>query len=265
MLMFVASVSLYAQSFPYYTQFTPQSVEVEYYADIEESYNASSKGQGLYDAGRALMTVGGMLTAIGVNIIVVNWATYEPSERDYHEVNLAPLFGMFYGGAGISLALIGLPLFLAGKNVSVQNNGSLMTFGVNSKGWGGIFKLGAGVSKSIALGGDFIYGYHFNRNIFLGGGVGYEWNLNMNSPSAPIYLHTRFSLGNRSVAPYLGLSLGYDNFNKAECYGCDVGVRIQKIKHSNRLVTWWISHDSKMIVRDKLNTPSITFKVARSF
>lgn len=265
-MMLAISANASAQSYPY-AKFEPIPVEVNYFADLEESYDDTlNKGQGLYDAGRALMISGGVLAATGLHIMLVHQATYEPpKEEQVDDLDLTPLVVALFGGAGASLALIGLPLFLAGKYANVQNDGTLMKIGVDSSGWGGMIKLGGGLSKSIAFGGDLIYGYHFNKNFFLGGGVGYKHNLNMKSPSSPVYVHSRFSLGNRSVAPYLGLSGGYDKLNKMPYYGCDVGVRIQKIKHSNRLVTWWLSQDYEVLVDGKHNEIFWTYKIARSF
>lgn len=265
-LMLASSASLSAQSAQYYTtNFKSQPTDIVRYADLDEVYDAPSKGQGLYDAGRTLMIAGGMLMATGAGVLIYDRVTYEPSPDGIDEMNLTPLFVMFYGGAGASLALIGLPLFFAGKHISLQNNGSLLKVGVDSNGWGGIIKLGAGFSKSIAVGGDLIYGYHFNKYIFLGGGVGYEYNLNVGDPSVPLYVHSRFSLGNRSVAPYVGLSVGYDQFNNCEYYGSDVGVRIQKIRQPNRLVTWWISSDLEVLTKNNNEDIFWTFKIARSF
>ena len=130
-MMLAISANASAQSYPY-AKFESIPVEVNYFADLEESYDTFNKGQGLYDAGRALMISGGVLAATGLHIMLVYQATYEPpKEEQVDDLDLTPLVVALFGGAGASLALIGLPLFLAGKYVNVQNEGTLMKIGVD--------------------------------------------------------------------------------------------------------------------------------------
>lgn len=222
---------------------------------VESDFVEVGKGQGLYDAGTMLLYAGGTYFAIGVGCFVADlfvetgggWSVF-------------PVVGALFGVVGTAVATIGLPLYLGGRYIGRRDGTQFITVGSSRQGWTGIVDVGLGVDAIASLHG--IYGYNFNENVFAGVGIGCDWGLLYDyvETDVPLYANVRLQLGNRRIAPYVGLRGGVSMLGYGVYGGADVGVRQQSIGGNGE---WWIS--SSFAVSHKYYQPFLGIRVARSF
>ena len=72
------------------------------------------KGQGLYDAGKALTITGVTGIAVGASMVITQLISdrLHPQQDPMYGVPMLPVFGAIFGGVGAAISLIGLPIYL---------------------------------------------------------------------------------------------------------------------------------------------------------
>lgn len=222
---------------------------------VESDFVEIGRGQGLYDAGTMLLYAGGTYFAIGVGCVVADLFV-----ETHGGWSIFPVIGALFGVVGAAAATIGVPLYLGGRYIGKREGSQFVTIGSPRQGWASVVDVGLGVDAIASLHG--IYGYNFNKNIFAGVGVGYDWGLLYDYVDAdlPLYANVRLQLGNRRIAPYLGLRGGVSMLGNGLYGGVDVGVRQQSIDKRGE---WWIS--SSFTVSHRYHQPFLGIRVARSF
>lgn len=196
------------------------------------------KGQGLYDAGKALTITGVTGMAVGASMVVIQFVSNQihPQQDPMYGVPMLPVFGAIFGGVGAVVSLIGLPICWGGKCVAKHNGTQLVTLGREQQGWMGLIDLGAGLDYVGSV--HAVYGYNFNKHLFVGAGVGCEGQVYYfnESKNIPIYANVRVQLSKKHVSPYFGIRGGYDMAHRESYVGVDVGFRSQSLKSNG---VWW--------------------------
>lgn len=213
------------------------------------------RGQKLANAGKTLMIGGGAValsSTIFYALAQVEWdKSYNPQTPD---MPLFPIFTLAGYTVGATLALVGLPIFFAGKDIVVKNGGQMVTVGEGCEsGSAGLIDLGLGIPPFMSL--DAVYGYNFSSNLFVGGGIGGKmWLMStMGDDSSiaavPVYAQVRYSLGKGRISPYAAISGGFDMISTSPYLGFDFGTRIRSTHTTisaygdevQRDNSWWLS------------------------
>lgn len=210
----------------------------------------TGQGQGLADAGKTIMLTGASFAMTGLAIFFGGALTYD-SDPECPEMPLYPVFGALGGLTGAALALVGLPIYCAGKNKMQSHGATHFVFG-DEQEWGamGMAEVGLGLPNFLGL--DAVGGYNFNRFVFLGGGVGFKTYLTRgladDGPAAafPAYVNARFSFGSKRVAPYISPSLGFDMVSGDMYTAIEFGTRLREIA-SSRPSSWWLGTKTEFV------------------
>ena len=256
----------------------PQQTGASTFALTTANQLRAERGQKIANAGKTLMISGGAVALTSTVFFAVanaQWEkSYNPDDR-VDEMPVYPIFTLAGYAAGAALALVGLPIYFAGKDMVVSNGGQFISMGGNSKGVAAMIDLGIGIPNFMSL--DAVYGYNFSPNLFVGGGVGGKMWLTAGLindggalASLPIYGQVRYTLGNKRIAPYAALSGGYDTVAGAPYVGIDCGTRIRSARSVasrygdtvQRDSSWWIA--SKLAYVNEENF-FLAIGVAKSF
>ncbi|MBR5299994.1 MAG: hypothetical protein IKU36_07070 [Bacteroidales bacterium] len=249
-------------AFAQYASSTPNNETAQ--LQLNKSY--TGQGQGMVNTGKTLFYTGGSIALTGLACFIYGTATYE-SDPCCPEMPVYPIFALAGAVAGGAVALIGLPFYVYGKNKMETYGANHIVFGnPEQEGGAGFFEMGLGIPNFLSL--DAIGGYNFGKNFFMGAGVGYKAFLTGGlvqsegvMASFPIYANARYTIGNKRVAPYVGISAGYDIGNSGLYSGVEFGTRFRCVngKHG---ASWWFGTKTEM------TSPEIMFmsiKVGRSF
>ena len=256
----------------------PQQAAASTFALPTANQLRAERGQKIANAGKTLMISGGAVALTSTVFYAVASAQWEKSYNPDDRVDVMPVYPIFTlagYAAGAALALVGLPIYFAGKDMVVSNGGQFISMGGNTKGAAAMIDLGIGIPNFMSL--DAVYGYNFSPNLFVGGGVGGKMWLTAGLindggalASLPIYGQVRYTLGNKRIAPYAALSGGYDTIAGAPYVGLDCGTRIRSARSVvsrygdtvERDSSWWIS--SKLAYVNEENF-FLAIGVAKSF
>lgn len=235
----------------------PQQADAPTFAMTTANQLRVERGQKIANAGKTLMISGGAVAITSTVFYAIASAQWEKSYNPDDLVDVMPVFPIFTlagYAAGAALALVGLPIYYAGKDMVVSNGGQFISMGGNAKGVAAMIDLGIGIPNFMSL--DAVYGYNFSPNFFVGGGVGGKMWLTAGLindggalASLPIYGQVRYTLSNKRIAPYAALSGGYDTAVGAPYVGIDCGTRIRSARTVaspygdtvERDSSWWIS------------------------
>lgn len=213
------------------------------------------RGQKIADTGKTLMIGGGAIALSGTIFCLLAQAEWDRHFDPLRPTTpLYPLFTMAGYAVGGAIALVGLPLYFAGKDIVVKNGYHLVTVGdVCESGSAALIDVGIGIPPFLSL--DAVYGYNFNPRLFVGAGVGGKmWVMDgigqsENIAAIPIYAQIRYTLGKGRISPYAAISGGYDVLCSLPYLGFDFGTRIRsthtttssygdEVKRDN---SWWLS------------------------
>lgn len=198
-----------------------------------QKVDSLSRSEKRYDAGKAMVYVGGGTALAGLTFSVITMLD-DNSGRD---VNIGPFVGYITAGLGGIVALAGIPVMLSGRASMRNDGGIMMTFSDDyAKGFATVLELGAGLPYIKPSAG---VGYNFSDNIYLGASVAgcCDWFGSLDLDCVPVYADARFSFGNKRVAPYIGANVGYDVLNSGIYTALNYGVRIKKPNQKS----WWIA------------------------
>lgn len=248
-----------------FAQYAPASEPAET-AEQQIPTSYTGHGQGMVNTGKTLFYTGGSIALTGLACFIYGTATYE-SDPCCPEMPVYPVFALAGAVAGGAVALIGLPFYIYGKNKMETYGASHIVFGnPEQEGGTGFFEMGLGIPNYLSF--DALGGYNFGKNFFMGAGVGYKAFLTGGliqsegvMASFPIYANARYSIGNKRVAPYIGVSAGYDIGNAGLYSGVEFGTRFRNVG-GKRGASWWFG------ARTEMTSPEIMFmslKVGRSF
>ena len=246
-------------------QYVPDS-KLNETAEQQLTTSYTGHGQGMVNTGKTLFYTGGSIAMTGLACFIYGAATYE-SDPCCPEMPMYPVFALAGAVAGGAVALIGLPFYIYGKGKMEAYGGSHVVFGnPEQEGGAGFFEMGLGIPNFFSL--DAIGGYNFGKNFFMGAGMGYKAFLTGGlirsegvMASFPVYANARYTIGNKKVAPYAGVSVGYDIANAGLYSGFEFGTRFRNID-GKRGASWWFG------ARTEMTSPEIMFmslKVGRSF
>lgn len=210
----------------------------------ESAANPSWQGRGSawYSTGKAIMISGAATAAAGGAIMLATVAASRKSsvpEEGFHE-NMGGAIIYIFGLCGV---LTGASFILAGIPVTIAGN-SMMKCDVpwqdaryDTRGLGVI--LEGGYFRPDVIEARASVGYHFNSHIFLGGGVAPGMWLDASTRSGytsrlslPLYADFRWSMLNRLISPYLGLSAGAEMTEPSPYLSAEIGTRIRTNRHS---------------------------------
>lgn len=235
----------------------PQQAAAPTFAMTTANQLRAERGQKIANVGKTLMISGGAVALTSTVFYAVASAQWEKSYNPDDVVDVMPVYPIFTlagYAAGAALALVGLPIYYAGKDMVVSNGGQFISMGSGTKGVAAMIDLGIGIPNFMSL--DAVYGYNFSPNLFVGGGVGGKMWLTAGLindggvlASLPIYGQVRYTLGNKRIAPYAAISGGYDTIAGAPYVGLDCGTRIRSARSVTsrygdtveRDSSWWIS------------------------
>lgn len=262
------SISMLFLVFAQYDSFAQYAPSAEY-NDTEESQlpvSYTGHGQRMANTGKTLLYTGGSLALTGLACFIYGTATYE-SDPCCPEMPVYPVFALAGAIAGGTVALIGLPFYIYGKNKMETYGANHMVFGnLEQEGGAGFFEMGLGIPNFLSL--DALGGYNFGKNFFMGAGVGYKAFLTNGliqsegvMASFPLYANARYTIGNKKVAPYAGVSVGYDIANAGLYSGFEFGTRFRNID-GKRGASWWFGAKTEMTSPELM---FISLKVGRSF
>ena len=231
---------------------------------LPKSY--TGHGQRMVNTGKTLFYTGGSLALTGLAYFIYGTATYE-SDPCCPEMAVYPVFALAGAIAGGTVALIGLPFYIYGKNKMETYGANHMVFGnLEQEGGAGFFEMGLGIPNFLSL--DALGGYNFGKNFFIGAGVGYKAFLTNGliqsegvMASFPLYANARYTIGDKKVAPYAGVSVGYDIANAGLYSGFEFGTRFRNID-GKRGASWWFGAKTEMTSPELM---FISLKVGRSF
>ena len=169
---------------------------------------------------------------------------YKTPEGELNENWVIPLIYMFGAGCvvtGAATIVAGIPVVVAGNTImkcDVPWNDARY----NSKGPGIILEGEYAIPHALEL--RAAAGYHFNPHIFLGAGVAPGIWLDNNYSTyypltLPVYADFRWSMCNRLISPYLGLSGGMETTDISPYLAAELGTRIRTDRNSTR--SFWSS------------------------
>lgn len=235
------------------------------------------RGQKIADAGKTLMIGGGAIALSSTVFFALAHAQWDrtnnPEAPD--DMPVYPIFALAGYTVGAAFALVGLPVFFAGKDIVVKNGGKMVTVGDSCEsGSAALIDVGLGIPPFVSL--DAVYGYNFNPNLFVGAGVGGKmWLMSSlgrgeNTAAIPVYAQVRYSLGKGRISPYAAISGGYDMISATPYFGFDFGARIRSTRNKisifgdeiERDNSWWLSSKLGYTNNEEL---FLSIGVAKSF
>ena len=254
----------------------PQQATEPTFAMTTANQLRAERGQKIANAGKTLMISGGAVAITSTVFYAIASAQWEKSYNpETPTMPVFPIFTLAGYAAGAALALVGFPIYYAGKDMVVSNGGQFISMGSGTKGVAAMIDLGIGIPNFMSL--DAVYGYNFSPNLFVGGGVGGKMWLTAGLindggvlASLPIYGQVRYTLGNKRIAPYAAISGGYDTIAGAPYVGLDCGTRIRSARSVasrygdtvERDSSWWISSKLGYVNEDNF---FLSIGVAKSF
>lgn len=220
-------------------------------------------GQRTTNVGKTIMYTGASMAMTGFVIGTVGWlANYGSLVGE-----LSAISTIIGGITGAAVALVGLPIYCAGRHKMKTHGSSLMI--ISDEGQqGGLIAVEGGVGIPNYLSLNVTGGYHFNKHILVGGGIGCGTIVTPKGVDreksdliVPIYANTRITFGSKYVAPYVGARLGYD-LNLFTMYSAiEFGTNIRRAS-SNKDGAWWIGTKTECL---GLDLHSIHFVIGKSF
>lgn len=212
------------------------------HGQVADSTSWKGQGSALFTTGKGIMLGGAATAAAGGGIMLLTLAADRKTtvpEGEFREnmgAAIIYIFGMCGVLTGASLILAGIPVTIAGHSM-MQCDVPWQDARYDTRGLGVI--LEGGYLLEDILQARASVGYHFNSHIFLGGGVapgmwldksirsGYTSRL-----SLPLYADFRWSVCNRLISPYLGLSAGAEMTEISPYLGAELGTRIRTNRHT---------------------------------
>lgn len=194
-------------------------------------------GQRVANAGKTLMFTGASIAMTGFVIGSASWIANYGSKF----ANLSAIYTLIGGVSGAVVALVGLPIYSAGRHKMNYRDVSLMT--VSNEGQQGSMitvevEVEAGIPNHLSI--NVTGGYNCNKHLFVGGGIGCGSCLPSNNSShdnanliVPAFANVRLTFGSKHVAPYMSTRLGYD-FNQFKLYSAiEFGTNIRRTSNVN--------------------------------
>ena len=212
---------------------------------VADSTYWNRQGRPAFDTGKALIYSGGATAAAGGGLMLLAVSPilnhYRVEEGVMNENMLAPMvyiLGLCTVMTGASICLAGIPVTITGYSI-MQSDGPWRDLRYNSRG-PGIILEGQYLLPDV-LQARAAFGYHFSPHVFLGGGISPGFWMNRSaryadapSMSLPLYADFRWTVCNRLVSPYLGLSAGIELADPSPYLGAEAGTRIRMSRISTR-------------------------------
>ena len=209
------------------------------HAQIADSTMVRKQGEPLFVTGKGIMLSGAITAAAGgsMMLLVLAYDHFNPVPVDQLNENWVPAvlygIGLYTVMAGAAVTLAGIPVTVAGHSL-MQCDVPWRDARYDSAGPGVIIEGAYYLPDIIEARGAL--GYHFNPHLFFGAGVAPGIWLDQSSRdqsisrlSLPVYADFRWSMCNRFVSPYLGLSAGLELADDpfSPYLGADFGARIR--------------------------------------
>ena len=214
------------------------------HGQVADSTSWQGQGRTVLKTGRGMMLGGAVTAAAGGGIMLLaasprlNALSYQ---GEFNENMLPPfvfILGMCCAITGTAVVVAGVPVTIAGRSM-MQSDLPWRDARYDRSGPGVILEGGYYLPDIFRA--RAALGYHFNSHLFLGGGVAPgSWRYN-SSPddiapkmSLPLYADFRWSMCDRMISPYLGLSAGMELADSSPYLGAGIGVRIRTARTSTR-------------------------------
>ena len=192
------------------------------------------QGENCFQAGKALLISGAAMAAFGGGMI---WLASEKSIDSPDDLLAVMSYGLgmmgVIGGVGVGFA--GIPVMVAGHSI-MQCEEPWRNVRYDRTGLGIILE-GGGLMVDYALQMRASIGYHFGSHIFLGAGTAPSFwfeGQNISPFTLPVYADFRWSMCNRLISPYLGVSAGMEVINPSPYQDLELGARIRSSQTSNQ-------------------------------
>lgn len=208
---------------------------------VADSTSLRMQGRPAFETGKSLIFSGAATAAVGGGLIALAMSpALNPSREEFNENMLAPMvaiLGLCTVVTGACVSLAGIPLTVAGRSI-MQCDVPWQEARYSSHGPGII--LEGGYLLPDVLQARAVFGYHYGPHVFLGGGIAPGFWLDKSSRyegapsmSLPVYADFRWTMCNRLISPYLGLSAGMELADPSPYLGAEFGTRI----HTSRIST----------------------------
>jgi hypothetical protein len=209
---------------------------------VTDSTSLRTQGRPAFETGKSLISSGAATAAVGGGLILLAMSpALNPYREEFSENMLAPMvyiLGLCTVMTGASICLAGIPVTVTGYSI-MQSDGPWRDLRYNSRG-PGIILEGQYLLPDV-LQARAAFGYHFSPHVFLGGGIAPGFWLDKSSRyeggpsmSLPVYADFRWTMCNRLISPYLGLSAGMELADPSPYLGAEFGTRIHMSRASTR-------------------------------
>jgi hypothetical protein len=209
---------------------------------VADSTSLRRQGRPAYETGKSLIFSGAATAAVGGGLILLAMSpALNPSREEFNENMLAPMvaiFGLCTAVTGASMILAGIPVTVAGRSI-MHCDIPWQEARYSSRGPGIILEGGYLLPDVLQARAEF--GYHYGPHVFFGGGIAPGFWLDKSSRyegcpsmSLPVYADFRWTMCNRLISPYLGLSAGMELADPSPYLGAEFGTRIHMSRISTR-------------------------------
>ena len=223
------------------TLFTSQSARAQ--VAPRDSLRSPYQGVKTIRTGDRMMLSGAAMAAAGGGLILlVSRANQAQSVEECREDMRSAFaiiagYGLVFCGAGFSLA--GIPVTVAGRGMmNARDPWRQARYDGDAQRGFGLILEGGGFAPFVQ--GRVTAGYHYNQHFFLGGGAALTYDFDRVNGSdlqpleMPVYADVRFSAGSKLLAPYAGLTAGYDLLDRQAAFSANLGLRIRLSQESTR-------------------------------
>lgn len=216
-------------------------------SSVQQRLRRDTQGQATIATGKAMMATGAITAVLGGSMMFLGYEAMKAlPQDDYgtgHEEAMGPLLLYLLGaysvvGGGL-IAIAGIPVTVAGHSMASCPDPWLDARynGLSQKGPGIILEGGFSLPGSLKT--RLTGGYHFNQHVFLGAGMAPTYNIGSYIEdefrfNLPVYADARFSIGSGLVAPYGGLSVGYDVLDPFIYLSTEAGLRVRMTQQGTR-------------------------------
>ena len=220
-------------------------IYVAAYGQVADSTSINGRGMALSLSGKGMILTGAATGAVGGGLMLLAISPLlnpKVPEGEFSENNMLPVI-VYIGGIsclciGAAYILAGIPVTIAGHSITgcdvPWRDARYGSRGV------GIILEGAYFLPDI-LQARASLGYHFGPHTFLGAGIspGFwldkEIRVNYDGRlSLPLYADFRWSICDRLVSPYIGLSAGLETTDISPYLSAEIGTRIRTDRTSTR-------------------------------
>ena len=215
------------------------------HGQVVDSTAWRAQGEPVFVTGESIVFQGALMAAAGAGtmLLALSPQINRPVPEGQFNENWVPLLIYMMGGSALivgaaSSILVGVPITIAGCSL-MQCDVPWTEARYDTRGPGII--LEGGYFDPDILQARAAIGYHFNSHLFLGCGVApgvwldKSYRANYNSRlSLPVYADFRWSIINRIISPYIGLSAGMEFFDDpfSPYLGAEIGTRMRMNRQS---------------------------------